>query len=360
MRSVTIHTSLGVYEVQIGAGLLSTVGDAVSALPKRPQKVCILSDDHVFPLYGETVTASLTNAGFQVLSHVIPAGESSKCMEVYAAFINRLAEEHLTRSDLLLALGGGVVGDLCGFTAATYLRGIPYVGLPTSLLAMVDSSVGGKTAIDLPAGKNLCGAFYPPSMVLCDTNALDTLPPAVFSDGMAEVIKYGMLFDETLFEALARKGYAFDREDIIARSVTHKKNVVEADEFDRGERQLLNFGHTPAHGIEQLSGYTIPHGRAVAAGMALITRAAAQSGLCDTEVPRRLEALLERFGLPTDTDFSPRDLARVALSDKKRSGNRVTLVMPTAVGHGVLFPCPVEDCEDIFSAGIREGGDQVP
>ena len=263
MISIPVSASTP-YRVDIAPGLLSCVGERLLQLNQTPCRVCILSDDNVYPLYGESVCASLKDAGFSVSSFVIAHGESSKCLSVYGAFLNYLAKEHFSRTDWLIALGGGVVGDLCGFSAATYLRGVRYMQIPTSLLAMVDSSVGGKTAVDLPAGKNLCGAFYPPHAVLCDVRALETLPAETFSDGMAEVIKYGILFDAELIDILSRDGTAFDRETVIARCIDHKRRVVEEDEFDRGTRQLLNFGHTPAHGIEQHSDYTITHGSAVA------------------------------------------------------------------------------------------------
>ena len=353
MTTITVSAS-NTYDVHIGAGLLGEAGSALNALTGgRICRVCIISDDHVYPLYGKTVTDALESAGFSVISHVIPHGESSKSLPVYGEILEHLASEHFSRSDWLIALGGGVVGDLCGFCAATYLRGIKYLQIPTTLLAMVDSSVGGKTAIDLAAGKNLCGAFYPPYGVLCDIDALQTLNEEIFADGMAEVIKYGFIFDRELLALLMRDKTAFDRETVIARCIDHKRRGVEEDEFDRGVRQLLNFGHTAAHGIEQHSGYTISHGHAVAAGMGIVTRAAEAAGVIAEPFSPMLEEILSDFGLPSDTDFTADAMADAILSDKKRDGGIIRLVIADAPGHAMLWPCPAAECEQFLSHGIR-------
>ena len=352
MTTITVSAS-NVYQVKIGTGLLSAVGETLLELNQKPCRVCILSDDNVFPLYGKTVTDALEACGFTVSAHVIAHGEPSKCLPVYGEFLNMLATEHFSRTDWLIALGGGVVGDLCGFAAATYLRGVKYMQVPTTLLAMVDSSVGGKTAVDLPAGKNLCGAFYPPHAVLCDITALDTLSDEIFADGMAEVIKYGMIFDRQLIDILSVDGKHFDRETVIARCIDHKRRVVEEDEFDRGARQLLNFGHTVAHGIEQHSDYTISHGRAVAAGMGVIVRAAESAGLTKESCSGTLSQILAQFDLPDDAPYPAAALTDAVLSDKKRDGGKINLVLCDEIGHAYLYPCPVGDCEAFFARGIR-------
>ena len=258
MISIDVKTSKA-YQVHIGSGLLSQLGQRLRDVCQA-QKAVIVSDTNVFPLYGEIAFKSLENAGFQVLSFVFPAGEESKNAATYLQLLNFLAESQVTRSDCLVALGGGVVGDLTGFAAATYLRGIAYVQVPTTLLAAVDSSVGGKTAIDLPAGKNLVGAFCQPKMVLCDPDTLKTLPEDIFRDGCAEVIKYGVLYDPKLFEELTERGLSFPRETVIARCVELKRNVVMEDEFDTGSRMKLNFGHTIGHGVEAKSNFAVSHG----------------------------------------------------------------------------------------------------
>ena len=260
--------------------------------------------------------------------------------------MNFLAENKLTRSDMLVALGGGVVGDLAGFAAATYLRGIRFIQVPTTLLAAVDSSVGGKTAIDLPAGKNLAGAFCQPSLVLCDIDTLNTLPLEVFRDGCAEVIKYGVLYDPDLFDTLSNDGLSFDRESVIARCVELKRDVVMEDEFDTGSRMKLNLGHTIGHGVEARSHFDISHGKAVAIGMAIVSRA---SGCIDTH---RIIRALEQFGLPTHTEYTADELYAYTLSDKKRSGGSVSLIIPRAIGDCTISPTNIENLKSFIEAGL--------
>ncbi len=331
------------YEVKIGSGLLDQIGQEVLAVTKG--SVLIVTDETVAPLYLARVYQALKAAGLTVFTASIPAGERSKSLEHYVNLLNILAAKGLTRSDAVVALGGGVVGDLAGFAAATYLRGISLIQVPTTLLAMVDSSVGGKTAIDLPAGKNLVGAFHQPSLVLCDPEALNTLPEATFRDGCAEVIKTAILFDPKLFAHLREKGLAFDRAYVITRCVECKRDVVCADEFDTGERQKLNLGHTIGHAIEKCSNFSVSHGQAVAIGTAMIARAF-------YEKPVEIEELLRAFGLPTTTDFSSEALAAAALSDKKRMGSTVTLIVPRAIGSCTLEKYPVTELQKIIEAGM--------
>ena len=339
------------YNVEIGSGILPSLGEKVKALG-MVQKVCIVSDSNVWPLYGAATDASLRAAGLNTCSFVFPAGEASKCGATFLELLNFLAENRLTRSDVLVALGGGVVGDLTGFAAACFLRGIRFIQVPTTLLAAVDSSVGGKTAIDLPAGKNLAGAFCQPSLVLCDTNCLNSLPEDIFRDGCAEVIKTAILFNEALFMELVREGIRFDRERVIAACVRHKRDIVTADEFDRGARQLLNLGHTIGHAVEAGSDFSLSHGKAVAIGTAIIARASAQFGICGQGTASRIMWLLERFGLPIFTPGSAADLCSLALSDKKRSGDSVNLIVPLRIGQCVLRPTPVSELETFIQAGL--------
>ena len=350
MRTVQVTASRN-YEVVIGSGLLPQLGEKARSLTKV-KKVAIVSESNVFPLYGETAEQSLRDAGFEVISFVFPAGEESKSGETYLNILNFLAENQLTRTDLIVALGGGVVGDLAGFAAATYLRGIPFIQVPTTLLAAVDSSVGGKTAIDLPAGKNLCGAFYQPSLVLCDTDTLNTLPENIFRDGCAEVIKYGILYDPELFAHLEAKGLGFDREAVITRCVELKRDVVAEDEFDTGARMKLNLGHTVGHGIEARSHFGISHGSAVATGTAIVTRAAAATGICTSETRNAVLAVLEDFGLPLTCDYTAKELYTCALSDKKRSGGTVNLIIPERIGFCRIAPTPVEEIQSFIEAGL--------
>ena len=344
MITVTIDASKQ-YDIQIGAGILHTIGQETRSLGKA-EKVCIVSDSNVWPLYGEIVAKSLEIEGFDVISFVFPAGEESKNSTVYLELMNFLAESQLTRTDILIALGGGVVGDLCGFTAATYLRGIRFIQIPTTLLSAVDSSVGGKTAIDLPAGKNLCGAFCQPSLVLCDTDTLNTLPHEIFLDGCAEVIKYGVLYDAEFFRYLEETGPDFDREKVIARCVELKRNVVMADEFDTGERMKLNLGHTIGHGVEAMSNFTLSHGKAVAIGMSIVAKA---SHCPDAD---RIIRCLQQFSLPVTVSYCADDIFRYTLSDKKRSGSSLRLIIPISIGNCQIVPTPVEEIRSFIQAGL--------
>lgn len=342
MNTVQVCTSR-TYEVKIGKGLLNQIGQEVLAVTKG--SVLVVTDETVAPLYLARVVQSLKEAGLTVFTASIPAGERSKSLEHYVSLLNILAAKGLTRSDAVVALGGGVVGDLAGFAAATYLRGIALIQVPTTLLAMVDSSVGGKTAVDLPAGKNLVGAFHQPSLVLCDPDALNTLPDTTFRDGCAEVIKTAILFDPKLFAHLREKGLSFDRAYVITRCVECKRDVVCADEFDTGERQKLNLGHTIGHAIEKCSNFSVSHGQAVAIGTAMMARAFYGK-------PAEIEAVLHTFGLPTATDFSSEALASAALSDKKRMGSTVTLVVPRAIGSCILKTYSVTELQKIIEAGM--------
>ena len=316
------------------------------------QTVVLVSETNVYPLYGKQAEDSLRQAGLNVVSFVFPAGESSKNANVYLELVNFLAKNRLTRTDALVALGGGVVGDLTGFAAATYLRGIRFVQVPTTLLAAVDSSVGGKTAIDLEVGKNLVGAFWQPSLVLCDTDTLDTLPREIFLDGCAEVIKYAILYDSDFFHYLASTGPGFDKAYVIERCVTMKRDVVARDEFDTGERRLLNLGHTVGHGVEAKSNFTLSHGKSVAIGTAIIARSAVNYQLLSSECAIKIENILREFCLPVRTQDSAKELASFALSDKKRTGDTVSLVVPRAIGRCEILTTPVEELEKFIQAGL--------
>ena len=350
MTTVTVKASQ-TYDVTIGRGLLATVGRTAAAC-FRGRTAAIVSDTNVAPRYLNAVADSLKGDGFRVCSFVFPAGEENKNGSTYLNLLEFLAQEHITRADGLIALGGGVVGDLTGFAAATFLRGIPFVQLPTTLLAAVDASVGGKTAIDLRGGKNLAGAFYQPKAVLCDLDTLATLPDEIFSDGCAEVIKYGMIGDAALLDKLEKIDLAADPEEVAARCIAQKRDLVEQDEFDTGARQLLNLGHTIGHGVEACSDYTISHGKAVAIGMTLVTRAAVAFGLCPAAVLVRLTALLQKYHLPTATDYTAQELYEKTLSDKKRAGGTITLVVPVAWGRSQLEKVPVGDLLTWIERGL--------
>ncbi len=349
--TVDVHASRD-YPVHIAPGLLTTLGRQVADLCPDAGKAVIVSDSHVWPLYGRQASQSLAQEGLVVLSYIFPAGEASKNSQTYLDLLNFLARERVTRWDVLIALGGGVVGDLTGFAAGTYQRGMAYIQVPTTVLAAVDSSVGGKTAIDLPAGKNLAGIFWHPRLVLCDTDTLDTLPREVFRDGCAEIVKYAILYDPELFSHLAQSGLDFHREGVIHRCVELKRDVVALDEFDTGLRQKLNLGHTLGHGIEALSDYRISHGSAVAMGLATIARGAQAMGLCDRETTHRILTILDRFGLPSHAPCRAQALYQAALSDKKRNSQGITLVIPQAIGSSILRPSSLEELFTLIQAGL--------
>ena len=350
MKTVHIDASRS-YDVRIGRGLLDDCGRQI-AERVRCASAAVVADDTVYALYGERVCASLETAGVRTVCYVFPHGEKSKNLLEYAKILNFLAENRVTRADALIALGGGVTGDLGGFAAATYLRGIPFVQLPTTLLAAVDSSVGGKTAVDLPAGKNLAGAFYQPELVLCDLDTLDSLPREIFLDGCAEVIKYAVLGSRELFALLADIPSGKGLEEVTARCVEMKRDFVQSDELDRGARQMLNLGHTFGHAVEASSRFTLSHGKSVAIGMAMILRAACSRGLCSAETRDAVIALLQRYGLPTECPY-PADMLLGALSaDKKIFGTRLNLVVPTDIGACRLLPVGVDE----LSGWLRDGG----
>lgn len=337
------------YQVKIGQNILQSIGKEMAELNLKG-KTMIVSDDNVAPLYLETVKSSLLEFGYEVFSFIIPHGEGSKNAENLIALLEAAAENNLSRSDTFIALGGGVVGDLCGFGAATFLRGVNFVQIPTSLLAAVDSSVGGKTAIDLKAGKNLAGAFYQPKLVLCDTQAFSTLPPDEFANGMAEVIKYGMFCDSEFLDLLNQEN---DCERTVAHCVKIKAQVVAADEFDKGERMILNFGHTVAHAVEALSGYTVAHGCAVAIGMAVITRAAVKRQECDKQALDTLLKLLEKYNLPSECKYNAEEIFKVTLKDKKNADGKITLVIPTEKGKAELKKANYDTLKEYIEFGLN-------
>lgn len=322
----------------------------------------IVSDDNVAPLYLCRVRRSLEKAGFRTAEFVFAAGERSKTIATYAACLEALARAGATRSSLVVALGGGVVGDLAGFAAATYMRGCRCIQIPTSLLACVDSSVGGKTAVDLPQGKNLVGAFFQPSAVLIDTATLATLPGHFFTDGCAEAVKYGVIADPRLLAELEEPLAPDDGRlgEIIARCVEIKRDIVQADEHEHGLRQMLNFGHTIGHAIEKESAFRITHGFAVAAGMALMADACVARGLCPRADADRVKAVLRAHGLPVETEFRAQRLFESSLVDKKRSGSVMNAVLMHAIGSVEPTAMDLDDFARLVEeacAGRRAGGE---
>lgn len=344
-RKVIVSVSTE-YAVLIGRGLLARTGEEVK---KRiaPCRAAVITDSNVAGLYAEPVESSLQKAGFSCCRFVFPAGEASKNIRTLSDILEFLAEQEMTRQDIIIALGGGVVGDIAGFAAAVYQRGIRFILLPTTFLAAVDSSIGGKTAIDLKTGKNLAGAFYQPHLVLCDTDTLETLPTETFADGIAETLKYGILGNRELFEKTAAGIVRKDWENVIETCVKMKRDIVTEDEYDMAKRQLLNLGHTFGHAIEKQSGYTISHGKAVAIGMHLIAQAAEQRGIAEQGLAEIIRHALTANGLPTETEFTPVEIMDGLLRDKKRHGNRISFVFPEKIGSCRIVELSVAEIADL-------------
>ena len=338
MRKINV---LGKYDIAIGERLIERAGTAIKRVCKG-NRCCVVSDDNVAPLYAEKVLDSLRGAGFEASLFVFKHGEESKTMDTVVQMLDFFAEQGLTRGDFAVALGGGVVGDMTGFAAAIFLRGIQFVQIPTTLLAQIDSSVGGKTGCDLKSGKNLAGAFHHPALVLIDTEVLSTLPDEYMKDGMGELIKYGAIKSPEIFEILEKETCFTRLDELIYKCVEIKAQIVEKDFTEQGDRALLNFGHTIGHAIEKIENFCgISHGCAVAIGMCIITRAAERVELCHQGNAKRIEDVCKKYGLPTEYDASAEEIAKAAMNDKKRCGNFIKMVLIRKIGDSYL--CPV-DC----------------
>lgn len=324
------------YEIIVGRNLLPGCAAKIKEI-SAAQTAVIVTDDIVASLYCSTVQHSLEAEGFRVETFIFPHGEQSKSHQTLIALYDFLCDKSVTRSDLLIALGGGVVGDLTGFCAATYLRGIDYIQIPTTLLAQIDSSVGGKTAVDTEKGKNLVGAFKQPALVLCDVDTLRTLTPEIFSDGMAEAIKYGLIKDQKLFEMIAELDISDILENMIYRCIQIKAQVVEADEFDKGERMLLNFGHTIGHAIERQYHYqTYTHGSAVGIGMVYISAISEQLGLTPNGTTERIKRCLQKYKLPCSVKITPEQILNISSNDKKRDKSDINLILLKDIGQAYI------------------------
>ena len=348
MKSLKINSSQP-YQVLIGTEILGNTGQYLREYG-TDRKIAVVSDDITGRLFGSAVQKSLSAAGFQNCLFSFPNGEPSKNLTTLREIYSFFAREEISRSDLVIALGGGVVGDLTGFAAATWLRGLDYIQIPTTLISQTDSSVGGKTAVDLPEGKNLCGFFHQPRLVICDVALLKGT--ALIREGITEVIKYGLLADPELFSLLEEKDVSENLEEIVTRSVSIKSRFVAADEFDRGERQLLNLGHTLGHGVEKCSDYTVPHGVAVGIGLSMMLSVCVGNGLLPASVAARLDALLQKFDLPASYGEAPlSDLLSAAFSDKKRIGSDINIIICTGIGTCAIKKIPLDQLE----AFIRRG-----
>ena len=351
------------YDVIIGAGILPETGKIAREILPQAGKVLIVSDTNVAPLYMKTVKDSLASSGFEAFEYVFEAGERSKNIDSIAGMWDLMAKEGFTRADAVAALGGGVAGDMGGFAAATFLRGISVIQIPTSLLAMVDSSIGGKTGIDLPVAKNQVGAFHQPSVVIEDTDCLKTLSPDLFTEGMGEVIKYAFIMDLPLYDLLrktADEGKAAELASdtdmltsVIKSCVADKAYVIANDEFDTGLRQILNFGHTVGHVIESRSDFSLPHGVCVAKGMGIVTDAAVKAGTCDPQEAAKMKDLIEAFGLPSSDGITAQDAVDGAMNDKKKRGDTLSLVVVNKIGKAEIFKVTSGEYLEFLEKGLN-------
>lgn len=337
------------YKIYIEHGIIKDAGKYVRDVSDAVRAV-IVSDSNVAPLYAETVKKSLQENGFETSVFVFEAGEERKRLSTIEKMYTHFYEHDITRTDIIVALGGGVTGDMAGFAAASYLRGIDFVQIPTSLLSQVDSSVGGKTGVDLPTGKNLVGAFWQPNVVLIDPDTLKTLPPKFFNDGMGEVIKYGCIRSRTLFERLENEDAKDIVDDIIFESVSIKRDVVENDERDTGERAILNFGHTFGHALEKLYDYSgITHGEAVALGALMLTRITEEKGITESGSADRILALLKKYNMPSETKFSLSEIIAATRGDKKSSGKGLNFIFLREIGVCFINKISTEKMSDFFN-----------
>jgi 3-dehydroquinate synthase len=347
-----LHINLGEdsYDILIQRGAFQQVGKWVQSLWK-PQRVAVITDSNVAPLYGQPIIDALTQEGFSAKLFVVPAGEKSKSLEQATILYDQLAEMGLTRSDGLIALGGGVIGDLAGFVASTYMRGIHFLQIPTTLLAQVDSSIGGKTAVNTGNAKNLVGTFSQPAGVLIDPELLHSLPIYRVQEGIAEIIKSAAIADKKLWQQLTELKDEQDlldhAEEVITAALQVKQKVVEEDPFDHGSRLTLNFGHTIGHGLEKTAAFTISHGAGVAMGMVMITQHAEAIGLSPVGTTDALKTMIRKFNLPT----SPETMNQAALyqaitHDKKARGKQLKIILLEAIGQAKIVTIPTEEIKD--------------
>lgn len=347
MRTVKVST-IPSYEILIERGLIKNAGSLIKNVTTAA-KVFVITDTNVGKLYADTVVSSLKENGFDADLFVYEAGEKSKTLNTISQMYSRMADFNMSRKDIVVALGGGVCGDMAGFAAATYMRGINFVQIPTSLLAQVDSSVGGKTGVDITQGKNLVGAFHQPILVIIDPDTLKTLPEYYINDGMAEVIKYGCIKDSGLFKTLEDENALDIIDDVIERCVSIKRDVVNRDEKEAGERMLLNFGHTLGHSLEKIYNFDgLSHGQAVAIGMVMITRASEKAGLTEKGSLERIINLCKKYNLPVSDTADIKEIAKYCASDKKASSAGVNLVLLKKIGESFIRKTPLGELEDFI------------
>ncbi len=347
MKKIEVKTGKP-YDIFIEHNILPQAGKYIRNLTKAIRTV-IVSDSNVAPIYSEIVKKSLEENGFETSVFVFDAGESSKRLSTIEKMYTHFFEHNITRTDIIIALGGGVTGDMAGFAAASYLRGIDFVQIPTSLLSQIDSSVGGKTGVDLPTGKNLVGAFWQPRLVLIDPETLNTLPNVFFTDGLGEAVKYGCIKSSSLFGRMEKENVKDFIDDLIFECVSIKRDVVEHDERDTGERAILNFGHTFGHALEKLTNYSgLTHGEAVSIGSVLITRISEEKGLTKKSTTERLIELLKKYNLPTTADFTLDEILKATRGDKKSTGKAIKFIMLKEIGECFINKINTDSFSEFF------------
>ena len=347
MMTVNVRASKE-YNVEIGDGIVAKLGELTKSVCPKAIKALIVSETNVAALYLDVVKAQLEGAGLEVITYVFEAGEKSKNINEIAGMWDKMAEAGFTRTDLVVGLGGGVTTDMAGFAASTFLRGIDVIQVPTSLLAMVDAAVGGKTGIDIPMGKNQVGAFWQPGLVLEDTSFLKTLPDEVFTEGMGEVTKYAFIMDEKLFDLLEKQNGSIRDdasvlENVIGMCVADKAEVINEDENDNGRRQILNYGHTAGHVIERDSGFTKPHGICVAKGMGIFMDACVRAGTLSAEDAKKMKDLLAMYNLHSSDEITPEDIVKGAMNDKKKRGNTLSVILVNKIGRAEIKKMTAEE-----------------
>lgn len=341
-------------EVLIEKGLFENFSHHVLNLTE-PCKAFILSDETVAKFYAGKLKKNLEKSGFKVSEFIIKPGEKSKTLSTAMKIYEKMASDFISRGDMIISIGGGIVSDIAGFAAATYLRGIKFVSIPTSLLAQIDASIGGKNGVNLSCGKNLVGTFYSPTLVLVDSNLLLTLPEKELRCGIAEAIKCGCIKDEKLFEIFENENFKDNLDEIIKRSITVKNQLTEKDEFDLGERKLLNFGHTFGHAYEMIGNFEIfSHGEAVAIGMNEITKISEKLGLTKAGTTQRLAEVLKKNSLPLSSSFAKKNVLKAILHDKKISGSFIDLSILKSIGSGFIHRVPCSKIEDFFNLKIKK------
>ena len=345
MYHLSLQGSTSVSDIYIGAGIFSHTAERI-AEKFKPARIHIVTDSNVAPLYLSSLCEQFS---LPCTTTVIPAGEEHKTLQTVASIYADLSNAEFTRSDLIIALGGGVVGDITGFTAATYLRGVHVCQIPTTLLAQVDSSVGGKTGVDLPQGKNLVGAFYQPELVMIDTNILSSLPQRIFNDGMGEVIKYGCISNPNILDMIAQPDFKNNMEQIVYECVHIKRDIVQQDEHDTGLRMILNFGHTIGHAAEKVGNFTaLSHGQAVAIGMVATAKLGAKLG--EVNLTEQITAICKAHDLPTELPYPMEEIYHALLHDKKRMADTMNFILVHPMGNAVIHKIPLNQLHTLLTA----------